>query len=76
MSHKLFEVLRKLEQNKVHYSLSKNRPDAVQLSCTLVSARIEIDVFEDGHVEFSHFSGNEDVLADEQALWRLVTKLA
>lgn len=31
------------------------------VTVTLVGERIEIDVFEDGHIEYSRFRGNEDV---------------
>ncbi|KER72721.1 hypothetical protein HR51_08920 [Burkholderia cepacia] len=43
------------------YALSRHRPDTILVSVTVVGQRIEIDVFDDGHMEVSRFVGNEDV---------------
>ncbi|HDR9483756.1 TPA: hypothetical protein QDC20_001062 [Burkholderia aenigmatica] len=43
------------------YALSRHRPDAILVSVTVVGQRIEIDVFDDGHMEVSRFVGNEDI---------------
>jgi hypothetical protein len=44
------------------------------ITLTLVGERLEIDVFEDGHIEYSRFIGNEDVLNDLDVLNRLITE--
>ncbi|GAB6843795.1 hypothetical protein JCM2811A_27970 [Methylorubrum rhodinum] len=64
MSHEIYRMIRLLEANKVHFELSRHRPDSIMLTASLVGERIEIDVFEDGHVEYSRFRGNEDVEDD------------
>ena len=64
MSHELYRVIRLLEQEGVHYRLDRHRDDSILITVTLVGERIEIDVFEDGHVEYSRFRGNEDVEDD------------
>jgi hypothetical protein len=61
MSHPLFALLTKLDDAKVAYALSRHRPDSVLVSITVVGQRIEVDVFDDGHMEISRFLGNEDV---------------
>ncbi len=43
---------------------------------TLVGERIEIDVFEDGHVEYGRFRGSEDVEDDMPSLERLLGESA
>ncbi|MBN3735247.1 hypothetical protein G3N98_30610 [Burkholderia sp. Tr-20390] len=43
------------------YALGRHRPDTILVSVTVVGQRIEIDVFDDGHMEVSRFVGNEDV---------------
>lgn len=61
MTHELYRVIRLLERERVHYRLDRHRDDSIMITATLVGERIEIDVFEDGHVEYSRFRGNEDV---------------
>jgi hypothetical protein len=41
----LFDLLDKLDDAKIHYTLSRNRSDTVLVSATVVGMRIEIDVF-------------------------------
>jgi hypothetical protein len=60
----LFDLLEKLDDAKIHYTLSRNRPDTVLVSVTVVGMRIEIDVFRDGHTEVCVFSGSEEELGD------------
>jgi hypothetical protein len=55
----LFDLLEKLDDAKIHYRLSRNRPDTVLVSVTVVEKRIEIDVFRDGRAEVCTFSGSE-----------------
>ena len=64
MSHELFRVIRLLEAEGIHYRLDRHRGDSVMITAALVGERIEIDVFEDGHVEYSRFRGHEDVEDD------------
>ena len=64
---KVFEVLKRLDDAKVHYVIGRYRSDTIDITATVVGERIEIYVFEDGHVEVSRFLGNEDVL-DEDVL--------
>jgi hypothetical protein len=76
MGHPLFDLLRKLEKhfNPAAFTLSRERPESVMITLTLVGERLEIDVFEDGHIEYSRFIGNEDVLDDLDVLNRLITE--
>ncbi|HWB04578.1 MAG TPA: hypothetical protein VG796_16235 [Verrucomicrobiales bacterium] len=60
MSHPLYQLLQKLEDAKIHFTLRRCRPDTVLVTLTLVGERVEIDVFEDGHMEVSHFVGGEE----------------
>ncbi|MFM0701461.1 hypothetical protein GNZ12_20860 [Paraburkholderia sp. 1N] len=61
MSNALFDLLEKLDSAKVHYSISRHRPDTVLVSVSVIGQRIEIDVFRDGHMEISRFIGHEDI---------------
>lgn len=61
MSHKLYETLSMLDQAKLHYTLGRFLPDAVTIQLTVVGARYEINVHEDGEVLTSTFSGDESL---------------
>ena len=76
MSHELYRMIRKLEHNGVWFRLDRHRDDSVIITATLVGERIEIDVFEDGHIEYSKFKGNEDAESDVGALMALLDEHA
>jgi len=64
---KVFEILKRLDDAKVHGFIGRYRPDTVDITATVVGGRVEISVFDDDHVEVSRFFGNEDIL-DEDVL--------
>ena len=68
MSHRLFEVVTFLESNGIWFQLHRQRDDSIMITATVVGARVEIDVFEDGHIEFSTFYGDEGVETDVELL--------
>jgi hypothetical protein len=70
--HPLFDLLRRLDAGRWHYTMSRHRPDSILVSITFVGERAEIDVFEDGHMEVSQFLGHEDVLGGADLAWRLL----
>ncbi|MFM0035454.1 hypothetical protein PQQ53_29140 [Paraburkholderia strydomiana] len=61
MTHPLYALLEKLDDARIHYSLSRQRSGSVLVSVTVVGQRIEIDVFADGQMEVSRFIGHEDI---------------
>ena len=72
MSHPLFDLLRRLEAARVHFAVARHRPDTVLVSITLVGERVEVDVFEDGHMEVSRFKGNEDIVGGSEVVDALI----
>ena len=74
MSHSLYDLLRKLEEARIHYNLSSHRDDAVLVTVYLVGERIEVDVFSDGHMEVSRFLGTEDVLGGSELIYDMIEK--
>lgn len=72
MSHPLFELLSALERKRIHFTLQRHRPDTVLVTLTLVGERVEVDVFEDGHMEVSRFKGNEEIVGDSQLVYALI----
>lgn len=59
MTHALYEVARMLDGANLYFNIGRHRPDTFLISVTAVGARIEIDVFEDGHLEVCCFRGDE-----------------
>lgn len=42
-------------------TLANGRPESILVSVAVVGQRVEIDVFDDGHMEVSRFVSNEDI---------------
>ena len=54
-----FKTMRMLEEARLHFFIERTRPDSIRLPVTMVGERVEIDVFEDNHLEISRFFGEE-----------------
>ena len=72
MSHPLYQLLQRLEVAKIHFTLSRNRGDTVLVTMVLVGERVEVDVFEDGHMEVSRLPGKEDIVGGAELVARLI----
>ncbi len=68
MSSAVFETITALEAARLHFFIMRTRPDALTLSVTIVGERIEIDVFEDNHLEISRFRGDESIEGGKELL--------
>ena len=62
--HPLYTLLQRLERAKIHFTLGRYRSDTVLVTLSVVGARIEVDVFDDGHMEVTRFAGHEDIVGD------------
>jgi len=71
MTHPLFDLLRRLEAAKIYFTLARDRDDTITVTLTLVGERVEIDVFEDGHMEVSRFRGSEDIVGGAELVQKL-----
>jgi len=76
VSHALYDLLSRLESAGIFFTLGRNRPDSVLVSLTLVGERVEVDVFEDGHMEVSRFAGTEDIAGGVELVDRLIDENA
>lgn len=65
MTHALFALLADLEAAKIHFTLARHRPDTILVGLTLVGERVQIDAFDDGHMEVSRFRGDEGIVGNE-----------
>jgi hypothetical protein len=72
MPSAVFETMRLLEEAGPHFFIERTRHDSIRLSVTIVGERIEIDIFEDDHLEISRFRGDEGVEGGKDLLLRLL----
>lgn len=72
MSHPLYQLLRRLEDAKIHFTLARHRKDTVLVTLTLVGERVDVDVFDDGHMEVSRFRGSERIVGGAQSVEKLI----
>jgi hypothetical protein len=70
--HPLFDLLLALERAHISFVLQRNRPNTVLVTITLVGERLEVDVFDDGHMEVSRFKGDETIVGDCELVYSLI----
>jgi hypothetical protein len=61
MSSAIFETMRLLDEAHLRFFIERTRPDSIRLSVTMVGERLEIEIFEDDHLEISRFRGDESI---------------
>lgn len=74
MAAAIFETLRLLESKGVHYYIERTREDTVRICATFVGQRVEIEVFEDNHLEISRFYGDESIDGGMELLLEILRK--
>ncbi len=72
MPHALYSLLADLDAARVHYAISRDRTDSVLVTITFVGERVEVDVFDDGHMEISRFQGGESIEGGAQLVYGLI----
>ena len=70
--HPLYRLVQRLDVGKYHYTLSRHRSDSILVIITFVGERVEVDVFDDGHMEVSRFKGSEDIVGDEALIQNII----
>ena len=61
MPAKLFEVLKALEDRRIHFYIQRDRDDGLTITATLVGKRVEITVDDRDMVDVAVFRGDESV---------------
>ena len=74
MTHPLYGLLSELESARIHFMVGRFREDTILVTLTLIGERVEIDVFEDGHMEVSRFTGNEGVVAGADLVKQIIAE--
>lgn len=72
MNHPIYELLKKLEDAHIFFTLGRSRPDTIRVTLTLVGERTEIDVFDDGHMEVSRFFGDESIIGENELVDKII----
>jgi len=68
-------IFRQLEAAAIHFTVSRYRDDAVSIQAVVPGERWEIDVLDDGTVDFERFIGDGEVL-DAEALTGFIARFA
>ncbi|QEN85482.1 hypothetical protein FZC33_04350 [Labrys sp. KNU-23] len=79
MTHPLFSLLRTLDQQHLWYVLDRLAPDSITLTVTADDSRFEIDIYENGRVEYVHVPTGREPGRSSRALeqtLRLLTAAA
>ena len=69
----VFDTIRLLEKAHICFDIRRLRPDTLTITASIVGERIEIDIFEDDHIEISRFRGDESVEGGRELLLEIVT---
>jgi len=72
MPSAVFRTMRLLDKANIHFSMRRGRPDTILFDATTVGERIEIEVFEDDHLEISRFRGDESIEGGMELLVEIV----
>lgn len=63
---KLMEIIRALEDARIYYRVAHNRHDGITVEATVPGERWEIDVLEDGDVDFERFVTSGGVAGEQE----------
>jgi hypothetical protein len=74
MASAVFDVAQMLDAARLHYFLERTRPDTIRFSIALVGERVEIDVFDDNHIEIARFRGDESIEGGMELLRELIKR--
>ena len=72
MVHAIYSILNKLDEARLSYTLGRHRADTILVCVTFVGLRVEVDVFDDGHMEVCCFRGDEGIEGDVELIYRLI----
>jgi hypothetical protein len=68
----VFDTIRLLDKAHIAFDIKRTRSDSITVMATIVGERIEIDVFEDDHIEISRFRGDESIEGGMELLLQIV----
>jgi hypothetical protein len=63
---KFMEIIDSLERASIHYRVDKHRDDGISIEVAVPGERWEVDVLEDGEVDFERFVSNGHVGGEDE----------
>jgi hypothetical protein len=72
MTSNLFQVMKLLEERRIHFFIERPGPLEVLLTATLVGKRVEIGVDENDIINVCVFRGSEDVDVGMDAILKAI----
>jgi hypothetical protein len=63
---KLLDFLAELDRRKIHFGLTRVRPEAIMVEIAVPGERWEVEFFADGHVEVEVFGRTTGVVGEEE----------
>lgn len=67
----MLDFLAYLRKRRIIYRIDQQADDGIEVTFALVGYRFEVTFFID-HIEFSYFTGHEDVETDSNLLFKLI----
>ncbi len=71
----LLDLLNQFEQQHIQYRLAHHREEAVMIEAAVPGERWEVEVFDDGHIEFERFRSDGHI-GDAEEFWNKMAKHA
>jgi hypothetical protein len=68
----VFNTIRLLERAHIAFDIKRSRPDSLTVMAIIVGERIEIDIFEDNHIEIARFRGDESIEGGSELLAEII----
>ena len=72
---RVFTVMEILNDHQIHFFIQQLRSKSLTIFATFVGYRLEIEVFDDDHIEIARFSGDESVEGGLEVLLSLIEEL-
>lgn len=67
-THPLYDLMRKLEDSKVYFTLKPIPPHIVVISIASWDDHLDIDVYDDGQIKVARFKGTDAFTGDERLI--------
>ncbi|WPO77982.1 hypothetical protein [Flavobacterium sp. KACC 22761] len=70
--HPIYHILEELDKAEIFYQLQRTRENSIMICASVIGSRIEIEVFNDGSIESSIFTGDESIISGSDFVKKIV----
>jgi len=67
----VYYIISRLEKARIYFDLSRTRDSVISIVAAIPGERWEIDVHEDGRIDFEVFSSSGDIYGEEELITRI-----